>query len=138
MLNTYNTLEAVINEVRRFRLGVYDADDKVRPGGEYFSVYAPKGDRVKLGDQVYVGAEVIDLDVLSDGQFDYNTLPCALKGTDWWLLYSGEIIESVMASIRDQLPEFDNALVVKAIDYYCEYDCFYDFKDLDFNAGTLD
>ncbi|MEP3890416.1 MAG: hypothetical protein ABJN69_08100 [Hellea sp.] len=137
MLNTYNTLETVINEVRSSRLGVYDANDKVRASGEHFSVYSPQGDRVTLDGQIYVGAEVLEFDILSDGNVDYDTLPSAIKGTGWTLLYSGEIIESVLASLRYQLPEFDNNLVLKAIDYYCEYDCFYDFKDSGLNAGKL-
>ena len=105
---------------------------------EHFDVYTKNGAKAKLDDEVYIGEEVIELDRLENGNFDYGTLPDTIKGKDWSLLYSGEIIESVISKVRMQLSEYDNLLILKAIDYYCEYDCFYDFEDLDFNAGPLE
>ena len=131
--NSFAVLDKVITEIKTGNLTSTGSEV------QYFDVYWQNIDvPVELNDEIYVGeASEVDEDV-NDDDYDYALLPEPVKARHWWLLFSGEAIEDVIANVSHQVGDVDNKTFLQAIKYYWEYDCFYDFNQPENNVGSLD
>lgn len=131
--NSFAVLDEVITAIKTGNLR--SSGNEV----QYFDVYWQDGDvSVELNDEIYVGEpSEVDEDVIDD-DYDYALLPEPVKARNWWLLFSGEAIEDVIDNVSHQIGDVDNKMLLRAIKYYWEYDCFYDFNQPENNVGSLD
>ena len=124
MNNRFCTLRSVIAAVRGSELGT------ANPNGESndFNVYWQHDGTPSLNDEVYVGSAEEVSDDVPDDDYDYALLPQPVKDRDWWLSYSGELVEDVVANVLMQKPDASDQELLVAIEYYSKHDAFLEFN----------
>ena len=124
MNNCFCTLKSVLAAVRGRKLGTGN------PNGTSsdFNVYWKHGGTPTLNDEVYVGPAEEVSDIVPDDDYDYALLPQAVKDRDWWLSYSGELVEDVVANVLMQKPDASDQELLVAIESYSEHDAFLEFN----------
>ncbi|MCH1918785.1 hypothetical protein L9G15_04995 [Shewanella sp. A3A] len=134
--NRFTTMTEVLTAVANGTLG--NASLKGSP--EYFDVYWCGGEDTcpTLNDEVYVGEPAEVADDVADDDYDEALKPAPVRARGWELAYSGEVIEDVVYSASQQLAgEVDNDTLLKALRYYWQHDCFFDFSAPQNNVATL-
>ena len=134
--NRFTTMTEVLSAAANGTLG--NASLQGEP--EYFDVYWCGGDETgpTLTDEVYVGEPTEVADDVADDDYDEALKPAPVRARGWALAYSGEVIEDVFYNTTQQLGAvIDNDTLLKALRYYWEYDCFFDFGQPDNNVDEL-
>jgi hypothetical protein len=124
MNNRFCTLKAVLAAVRGGELGTCNENGTSND----FNVYWKHDGTPQLNDEIYVGSSEAVSDDVPDEDYDYALLPQAVKDRDWWLSYSGDLVEDVVSNVLTQKPDASDRELLVAIEYYSEHDVFLEFN----------
>jgi hypothetical protein len=120
--NSFTAFRNVIAAVRRGELG------RCAEEPTYFNVYWKyDDDEPDLDDEIFVGEPTEVDDDVPDEEYDAALLPPEVKERDWWLCYSGELIEDVVSNALMQKSTLNDQELLDAIRYYSKRDAFLEF-----------
>lgn len=129
ILNSFVSLDAVINAVRSGDIGNFDVNtNEWKKDGTDFNVYWKNIEgSPTLKDIVYVGEPEDVTEDVPDEEYDYALMPEPVKEKGWWVTYYGYMIMDATSSALKEKPDATNEEILSAIKYYSHYDNFYDF-----------
>ncbi|MEM7248928.1 MAG: hypothetical protein AAF533_26600 [Acidobacteriota bacterium] len=120
-------LTDVIDAVRREELGCYHLDGRPKASADRvdFDVYWKNvPESPDLEDEVYVGEPSPIDDDVPDDDLDLALQPNVVRAKGWWLAFSGELFEDVIAQALRQKPSATNAELLRALNHYSARDTY--------------